>query len=204
MKSIRRMGYTRTEIGIPSPAACAEGGVRAIRDARHTAATAGLSASASMQWGKRKNVSCQRRAKRGRERTAWKGKNYRGENVLAVGLVLVRSRGLNGNDRGNCLKKGWIPPCAPRAAAQCTPCIVGCESRHGVTHEDPPLRNRARLRARTEINSRVTLTKVPWAVKAEGKAQIRRKGKVQTTGRGNFFKRTIYMEEIQSSRGTPM
>ena len=38
----------------PPPAACAEGGVRAIRDARHTAATAGLSASASMQWGKRK------------------------------------------------------------------------------------------------------------------------------------------------------
>lgn len=157
-----------------------------------------------MRWGKRKKVSRRHRAKRSRVRKAWKGKSYRGEDVLAAGLVLVMSRNLNGNDRGNCLKRGRILPCAPRAAAQCTPCIVGCESRHGVTHEDPPLRNRARLRARTEITPKFTLTKVPWAVKAEGKAQIRRKGKVQTTGRGNFFKRTIYMEEIQSSRGTPM
>ncbi|GEM_PF-4860758 len=197
------MGHTTQ--GMPPPtAARAEGGMRAIGTHSNEQRPPSPRRSHRCDRANEKNVSRRRRAKRSRVRKAWKGKSYRGEDVLAAGLVLVMSRNLNGNDRGNCLKKGWIPPCAPRAAAQCTPCIAGCESRHGVAHEDPPLRNRARLRARTEINPRVTLTKVPWAVKAEGKAQIRRKGKVQTTGRGNFFKRTIYMEEIQSSRGTPM
>ena len=197
------MGHT-TQGMRPPTAARAEGGMRAIGTHSNEQRPPSPRRSHRCDRANEKNVSRRRRAKRNRVRKAWKGKSYRGEDVLAAGLVLVMSRNLNGNDRGNCLKRGWILPCAPRAAAQCTPCIAGCESRHGVTHRRPSSPQGAHLRAQTEIYPRVTLTKVPWAVKAEGKAQIRRKGKVQTTGRGNFFKRTIYMEEIQSSRGTPM
>ena len=158
----------------PPPTARAEGGVRAIGMHGTRERPPSPRRPPPCNGGKKKCVPpAQGETEQGKK--SLEGESYRGEGVLAAGHVLVRSRNLSGNDRGNCLKRGRILPCALRAAAQCTPCIAGCESRHGVTHEDPPLRNRARLRARAEINPRVTLTKVPWAVKAGGKAQIHRK-----------------------------
>ena len=53
-------------------------------------------------------------------------------------------------------KRGRIHPCALLAAAQCIPCIVGCESRHSVTHEAPPLRRQPILGPK--IHSKATLT----------------------------------------------
>ena len=142
MKSIRRMGHTRTEIGIPLPPpgrkeAYGASGMHGTRRRPPSLRRPPLCNGA--------NEKCvlPTQGETGQGKNSLEGENYRGENVLAAGLVLARSRGLNGNDRETCLKRGRIPPCVPRAAAQCTPCIAGCESRHGITHEDPPFHNGA-------------------------------------------------------------